>query len=326
MIRTAVLSLVLFSPLAFGADAPAKTPPVDAGSAASAKPRGLWFWSKPASPDGSVNIVGRPDREDEALALFRRWNIKRLYGSYANLPQSAPAALAAWNRKLHAQGIRSESLFADGKVIVPESREALLTAVSQRVLAFNAARADRVERFDGVALDVEAHALAAWKQAGPTAKRALLDDYLDTCAALRSYLDAHGGRGLPISAALAYWYDRLPPDGSIGWRSDADRDDWFGLLAQSVASISLMAYERHNAEGILEATMWERANFKRRVITALRARMGVEWRTIDDLRRVIPAVEAESAVGIDIENYELLRQAEAGGFARPGQAARPPAK
>lgn len=275
------------------------------------KARGLWFWSKPASPHGAVNVVGDPAREAEALATFARWNIRRLYGSYAALPVEAPDRLATWNRRLHAAGVRSESLFSDGQALTPTGRAAFFQQIDERVLAFNAARADATERFDGIALDIEPHALARWKAETGEGRRAMLEDYLELCLALRAHLDAHGGRTLALSAALAYWLDRLPPDARVTWRSAADRDDWFARLARGVVSISLMAYERSAAAAILDATAWERAHFPGRVVTALRARLGVEWRTLADLQRVLPEVEAANTTGIDLENYELLRIAEA---------------
>lgn len=284
--------------------APAATPaPVE-------KPRGLWFWSKPSSPDGNANILGRPDREAEALATFQRWHIRRLYGSYGPLLVDSPATLAAWNQKLAAAGIRSEALFSDGKFLAPAHRAAFLAATADRVLAFNAACATPAARFAGLALDLEPHAQPAWKTASPAEKRAHLEDYLVACTALRAHLDAHGGRDLALSAALAYWLDRLPPEGAIAWASPADRDDWFTRLARSVASISLMAYERPRPAAILDAAAWEQKHFPGRVIIALRARLGVEWKSLADLTAVLPGVEADHSPGIDLENYELLRLAE----------------
>lgn len=290
---------------AFPAHAESAPPPT-----APTKPRGLWFWSKPSSPDGSANILGRVDRETEALATFRRWGIQRLYGSYADLVVDSPATLAAWNQKLHAAGLRSEALFSDGKFLAPAHRDAFLAATAGRILAFNATCATPAERFDGLALDLEPHAQPAWKTAPPAAKRALLEDYLAACTALRAHLDAHGGRELAISAALAYWLDRLPPEGSIAWTSPADRDAWFARLARAVASISLMAYERPRPAAILDAAAWELAHFPGRTIVALRARLGVEWKSLAELTAVLPAVEAAQSTGIDLENYELLRLAE----------------
>jgi len=274
------------------------------------KARGMWFWSKPASPHGAVNVIGNEAREAEAVAAFGRWGIRRLYGSYAALPVEAPERVAAWNRRLHAAGIRSEALFADGSALSGAGRAAFLRQVDERVLAFNAARRDAAERFDGLALDIEPHAQPRWKAETAGVRREMMEDFLDPRTALRGHLDAQGGRALAISAALAYWLDRLPPEGRVGWHSAADRDEWFGRLARSVASISLMAYERSAPAAILEATSWERANFPGRVVTALRARMGVEWRGLGDLQRVLPEVEAVAEHGIDLENYELLRRAE----------------
>jgi hypothetical protein len=276
----------------------------------SLKPRGLWFWSKPGSPYGSVNVLGNPAREDEALATFARWNIRRLYGSYGALPVEAPERVAAWNRRLHDAGVRSLTLFSDGGALSGSGRERFLREVEERVLAFNAARTDPRERFDGIALDVEPHALPVWKTTTGEGRRALMEEFVAMCGALRARLDARGGRDLPISAALAYWLDRLPPDGRVAWQSVADRDDWFARLGKSVPAISLMAYERSAPAAILEAVAWERAHFSGRVIIALRVRMGVEWQTLSDLARVLPEVEATSTDGVDLENYELLRRAE----------------
>lgn len=275
------------------------------------KPRGLWFWSKPASPHGAVNVLGDPAREAEALATFARWNIRRLYGSYGTLPAREPARVAAWNRRLAAAGIRSESLFSDGGALEPAGRAAFLRQVDVQVLAFNAACREPAERFQGVALDVEPHALPRWKAADAAGRRGMLEEYVALTETLRAHLDARGGGHLPLSAALAYWLDRLGPDARVGWRAAADRDAWFVRLARSVPAISLMAYERSAPGAILEATAWERANFPGRTITALRARLGVEWRSLADLAGVLPAVEAAGEVGVDLENYELLRLAEA---------------
>src|SRR5206468_1977983 len=103
----------------------------------------------------------------------------------------------------------------------------------EHVLQFNRRRGDAAERFDGIALDVEPHATATWKTATPAEKRVMLEEFLTTCTTLRAYLDAHEARELTISAALAYWLDRLPPEGSIGWKSAADRDAWFTALSHS---------------------------------------------------------------------------------------------
>jgi hypothetical protein len=284
--------------------------PLGAG-AAPAKPRGLWFWSKPASPHGAWNVLGDPAREAEALATFARWNIRRLYGSYAALPVEEPARVAAWNRRLAAAGVRSDVLFSHGGALTPPGRAAFLRQIDEQVLAFNAARRDPAERFQGVALDVEPHALPRWKAATAAGRREMLEEYLALTESLRAHLDARGGASLAISAALAYWLDRTGPDARVGWRSAADRDAWFARLARSVPAISLMAYERGAPAAILEATAWERAHFPGRALTALRARLGVEWPSLAELERVLPAVEAAGEVGVDLENYELLRVAEA---------------
>lgn len=288
----------------------AATSGVAAADEEGAKPRGLWFWSKPSSAHGASNVVGNPKAEAEALATFRRWNIRRLYGNYGRSPHERPAIIWAWHRRLHAAGIRSESLFSDPGAITSGGRENLLRLADEQVVRFNRDCPDAAARFDGIALDIEPHAMPRWKTAAPGERRAMLEEFLATCAALRQFLDRHGARELTISAALAYWLDRLPPEGRVGWKSAADRDEWFARLARSVASISLMAYERSRAEAILDAVAWERAHFPGRTITALRARLGQEWKSLAELERVLPQVEAASAIGIDLENYELLRLAE----------------
>lgn len=306
--RRAVFCLLARLACALAAHAAAAAPA--APSTATDKTRGLWFWSKPSSPDGSANILGHPEREAEALATFARWHIGRLYGSYGGLLTESPPTVAGWNQKLHTAGVRSEALFSDASYLTPANREKFLAATAGRILAFNAARVTPAGRFDGLALDIEPHAQPAWKAATPAAKRALLEDYLAACTALRAHLDAHGGRDLAISAALAYWLDRLPPEGAIAWASAADRDDWFARLSRAVASISLMAYERPRPGAIIDAAAWEQKNFPGRTIIALRARLGVEWKSLAELTAVLPEVESAQPTGIDLENYELLRLAE----------------
>lgn len=280
-------------------------------AAAEAKPRGMWFWSKPTSAYGAHQVVGNPGSEAEAVETFRRWGVRRLYGSYGAAPVERAAAVGAWNRRLHAAGIRSEALFSDAGAIAEAGRALLLRQIDERVLQFNRRSGDAVERFDGIALDIEPHATPAWKAGTAADRRAMLEEYLRTCAALREFLDANGGRDLAISAALAYWLDRLPPEGRVGWASADDRGAWFTRLAGSVASISLMAYERSRPELILDAGAWERAHFPGRTIIALRARLGEEWKSLADLQRVLPAIEAAGGAGVDLENYELVRAAEA---------------
>ncbi|MBI5767431.1 MAG: hypothetical protein HZA93_06515 [Verrucomicrobia bacterium] len=281
-----------------------------AGAGETAKPRGMWFWSKPASPDGAVNIVGRPEREDEALATFQRWHIRRLYGSYATLPVEAPERFAAWQRRLHAAGIRSFALFAGTSAVTPGGRADFLREVEERVLRFNASRTAADERFDGIALDLEPHIRPDWKTGTAATRRALLDELLATFVALRAHLDANGGRSLVVTAALPTWFDKVGPEARIGWADAADRDAWFARVAAAVSSISLMAYETDRPASIASACAWEREHFKGTVVTALRARLGAEWKTLADLTRVLPEIEAPLALGIDLENYELLRLAE----------------
>ena len=43
----------------------------------------------------------------------------------------------------------------------------------------------------------------------------------------------------------------------------------------------------------------------------LRARLGFDWKALAELRRVLPALEAASVPGLELEDYELLRIAEA---------------
>jgi hypothetical protein len=308
--RNAAALLAAIMLLRFGASG------VSATEAAVEKPRGLWFWGKPASPYGALTVIGNATAEREALDTFRRWHVRRVYGSYAQAPRERAAVVAAWNHQLHAAGVQSHSLFSDNEAITANGRAGLLRLVEERVLRFNGACAERAERFDGVALDVEPHATPRWKTATPEARRAMLEEFLVTCEALRAFLDHHDARHLTLSVALAYWLDRVAPVGAIGWRSAADRDAWFVRLGRSVANISLMAYERREPAAIRDAVAWERAHFPGVTITALRARLGFEWKTLADLQAALPAVEAGDGPGVDLENYELLRRAEAAAMPR----------
>lgn len=305
--KSPFLRFALVLGLAIGAlpaEARAETP----SQPAPPKDRGMWFWGKAGSEFGALNVVGRKEREAEALDCFRRWNVKRLYGSYAQIMEDSPARVAQWNRQLHEAGIRSEILFAENDWIFAPDK--LLNAAT-RAVKFNRSRRDAAERFAGIALDIEPHATKQWKSGTPADKRLILERFVRMCLALRAHLDQQGAKDLQISAAVAFSHYRLPADGgAVGWDSQLDRDRWFARLATAVPTVSVMAYERGTPEGIERMSAWLRENYPGRVVIALRTRLGHEWKTLEDLQRVIPAVEAMQDVGIDIENYHLLREAE----------------
>jgi hypothetical protein len=273
------------------------------------KGRGMWFWAKAGHEFGAVSVVGRKEREADALECFRRWNVKRLYGSYSQIIEASPAKVAHWNRQLHEADIRSEFLFGENDWLFEPSK--LLAAATERVVKFNRSRKHAAERFDGIALDIEPHATKQWKSGTPADKRIVLERFVLLCLALRVHLDNQGAQNLPVSVAVAFSHYRLSNEGgAVGWHSKEDRDDWFARFASVAPTVSVMAYERATPEGIDRMSAWLRENYPGRVIVALRARLGHEWKTLADLQRVLPAVEAMQMTGIDIENYHLLREAE----------------
>jgi hypothetical protein len=270
--------------------------------------RGTWFWSDPEHVFGSAQVVGNPDRETYVRSVFAVWSIKRAYCSVGNRPIAEPDVIATWNSDLDDQGLTSMLLLSENTWIFPENHAALITLIQTQLLDFNAAHADPRERFDGLHLDIEPHGLAEWSSLSPSERRDRLLLLRDTFAIVRSTLDDAGATGIGIYGDLPVWFDTM--GGSIGWMSEADRDQFFADLDASLAGVSLMVFERSTFSEIQSGVQWELDNLTSEVRVALEADIG-PGRTWQDFAEMMSMAEQIEAVwgpdiGIDIQSFTQL--------------------
>ncbi len=240
---------------------------VVSGQAHAQYQRSAWMWSNASHPFGAVNILGNEAKEDELIAYFGAWNFDRVYTSVGNLPLTDPATVARWNSTLSDYDIGPQMLLGENTWIFPGTRPNLLSLLQTRFINFNNSRSDPRERFAGLHLDIEPHGLPAW-QNGTGNKKEMLFQLRDTYADVRALLDNQGNADVPIYADLPVWFDTSV---DIGWTNTAERDQWFNDIADSLAGISLMAFERSSLGSIVSGVDWEVQNFQGEVRVGLNA-------------------------------------------------------
>ncbi len=277
--------------------------------------RGTWHWtgSRGDHAYGSAQVVGNPAKEAEVLDIFKRWKITRVY--VAHLParfRTEADVIANWNARLQQNGQKPFLLLSTTNWIFEGERERLRKTLDELLLDFNRSRENGAERFQGVHFDVEPHILSQWKTATPEGRRELLLLLRDMFADAKAHLVANGAGDLPIFAALPVWIDGLPPElgGSsrIGWKSVAERDEWFREMGKNVSAMSLMAFETPYVRSILNNAAWEREHFAGDVIIALRADLGNEWQAIDEMLKAAGEVESATGEGIDIQPFRYFAE------------------
>jgi hypothetical protein len=238
-------------------------------------------------------VLGDNNKETQALQFLQAWNFGRVYCSFSTQTRANPAVIRAWNAKLHAAGISSQFLLSENTWIFPQNRNNLLTThIQPKVIDFNAATTNAAERYEALHLDIEPHGLPQWATNTPAGRKEYLLQLRDTFQAVRIYLDQHGAPDLAIYADLPVWYDQWPEP--VGWNSAAERNAWFAALGQSLAGISLMAYERDTAAGIENGVSWEIQNFTNECRVALEANVGTNlntWRSFNALMNMIQTQE-----------------------------------
>lgn len=267
----------------------------------AATDRGVWFWDQPTYPFGSVNVVGKHAKETQAINKFLRWKIDHVYGSYGNC---ATPAIAAWNQRLHANGISSELLLSENTWIYPRNRGSLLALIQSNLLDFNKIHPAK-GRFDGLHLDIEPHGLPGWSRWSPAEKKARLHLLRDTYQAVRAYLDSNGGTLIPIYADLPVWLDQIP--GPIGWQSARERDAFFAAITSTVTEFSLMAFERSTLAAIQAGVAYEMGGYPGRFRVALEANIGPShhtWSDFADFMNMVRQVEGSyPGIGLDIQDF-----------------------
>ncbi|HMP08055.1 MAG TPA: hypothetical protein PJ982_17030, partial [Lacipirellulaceae bacterium] len=164
--------------------------------------RSGWMWTSAAHPYGAANILGNEAAERDLINRFGAWNFDRIYTSVGNLPLTAPATIARWNAALHDLGVGSQMLLGENTWIFPANRTSLLSLIQTRLVNFNAMRSDPRERFTGLHLDIEPHALPAWNSGTPASRKTMLYQLRDTYADVRALLDDNGAADVDIYADL----------------------------------------------------------------------------------------------------------------------------
>ena len=135
----------------------------------------------------------------------------------------------------------------------------------------------------------------------------------DTFRNVRSFLDEHGAKDIPIHADLPVWYDQVGEP--VGWQSEAERDAWFADLGRSLASITLMAYERNTAARIEDGVGWEYLHFKGNVRLGLEASVGPghTWPSFADLMTMVQLEEhLVQSRDVDIHDFTQFHDLASG--------------
>jgi hypothetical protein len=266
---------------------------VSIGQSYATEARGIWWWTSAGNSWGVDQVLGDEAKEADVLQFLKAWNFGRIYCSFSASTRANPAVIRAWNAKLHAAGISSQFLLSENTWIFPQYRTNLLTShIQPKLIDFNAAATNAAQRYDALHLDIEPHGLPEWGTNTPAGRKEYLFQLRDTFQAVRTYLDEHGAADTPVYADLPVWFDQLT--GTIGWDSTAERDAWFAALGQSLAGISLMAYERKTAASIENGVTWELQNFAGESRVALEANVGTNnntWINFNDLMAMIQAKE-----------------------------------
>jgi hypothetical protein len=191
--------------------------------------------------------------------------------------------------------------------IFPKNRSNLLSHIQEDLIDFNAAATHAVQRYDGLHLDIEPHGLPGWRAMEPSARKTCLLQLRDTFQAVRVYLNGHGAADVPVYADLPVWYDQVPKP--VGWDSDAERDAWFAALGQSLAGISLMAYERNTAARIESGVAWELQHFAGETRIGLEASAGAgkTWPAFGDLVEMVRTEEAAGSPPRPVDVHDFVQ-------------------
>jgi hypothetical protein len=255
--------------------------------------RGVWCWKNP-SPYGLNFIIGSNDLQNAAVAEFKLWGISHVYGSYGDQLKTVPgqAALANWNALLHSNGIESQLLISDTSWGSGDNNILVL------MINFNKAQPP-ASQVKAVHLDIEPWGLASW----PTDNK--YNDLVNLAAVyqlVRTELDTNGLTAVPVYADLADWLDNLS---SINWPSSSVRDQWYSDILQTLAGITLMAYQQPTLTRIQNVVSWEMTNHPGVVRVGIDAGVGETWSDLNAFATVAGQVESiyTDSAGVDIYDF-----------------------
>jgi hypothetical protein len=157
------------------------------------------------------------------------------------------AAMHAFLREANQRGVRVHALAGDPVQTLRQNHDRVLARVNA-FAAFNEGGA-RDERFAGLHLDVEPHALPQWKGASDAEKCDLLTQFVELNAKVAERLHAHAPDAL-YGADITFWFNKTQDDGSpvfpVTFRG-VTADSTTHLLG-FVDNLGVMSYRR-SAEG-----------------------------------------------------------------------------
>ena len=259
---------------------------------------GVWCWPTP-SPYGLNYIVGTNTLQNAAVAQFKTWGIRHVYGFYGDQLKTGPgqAALAAWNTLLHDNGIESQLLISD-YTLGPGDNNIIVQMIN-----FNKGQPPPAQ-FKAVHLDLEPWGLPSW----PTDDQ--YNDLVNLAAEyqqVRAELDSNGQTNVLVYADLTVWLDSLT---LINWPSSTVRNQWYSGILTNLAGFTLMAYEQNTYSRIVNAVAWELWTRPGVVRIGLDTGAGMTWSNLNDFVSVASELESNftGSVGVDIYDFMSLEQ------------------
>lgn len=171
-----------------------------------AAPKAVWVWEAE-----TLRLLDDRAYETHVVGLLRTHGFRTLF-LYAddyrgrNPILNERAAYRGLLARLHAAGFRVEALLGSypmktWEYVLPE-RDQAARAMMQHILDYNTA-ASALERFDGVHLDIEPHALDSWsEETRASLSRMFLARSREWVAMARQ-----AGKDFLVGAAIPFWYD-----------------------------------------------------------------------------------------------------------------------
>lgn len=265
-------------------------------SAQANKGIGTWLWKKNGDTMGAMAIITNAGAQSDALHYLHQQSFTQVYGSYGNAVLEQRQALAHWNQILAGQGIESHYLMASNHWALPGGQTRLVNKVSTHFIAFQQA-VTAEQQFQALHFDIEPHALSEWKQATPEVRRQLLWNLAHALTAVRQLLDRHQLQQVRIYADIPTWYDS---SAKIAWTDKGSA--YFAALAQAIDGVSIMAYERDQADSILNATAFERSLQNEQFTVRLAVDVSDTWLTPGHMNSVISTLQAQGAT-VDVHDF-----------------------